>query len=282
MPGQGSTFRFTIPLSGTRDNSAATSMVGHSAATSGPTVLVVENDSHALDLITHFLTDAGYRVVSATSGEEALRIARELQPDAITLDIVLPDCDGLLVLAKLKNESTTRDIPVVVVSITDRSEVGFSLGASEWLVKPVERGALIRAVKSSTSSQDSEARKHILIVDDELQAREYLTSLLVPLGFDVATASGGAEGIARTREMNPDLIVLDLMMPDVNGFQVVDTLRRDPDCQQIPILIVTSKELTAEDQNVLRRTVDGVASKGGREELLAQLNVLCPLPEGVA
>jgi CheY-like chemotaxis protein len=145
-------------------------------------------------------------------------------------------------------------------------------------VKPVDRGALLAAI-GATAGEDVEPERYkILVVDDEAQAREYVSDLLTPLGFQVVTASGGREGIDMLSAEKPDLLILDLIMPDMTGFQVIDELRDTPDTSHIPILILTSKELSASDRRALRSTVDAVVSKGGREELLAQLQALCPAP----
>ncbi len=281
--GVGSTFRFSVPAARMESDDAV--MVqdpeGMNHAGSERLVLVVENDPHARDLITHYLHDAGYDVATAATGDEALRLARELRPAALTLDIVLPDSDGLAVLARLKQDEATRDIPVVVVSITDRREVGFSLGASDWLVKPVDRGALLRAIRSTALELQGAGTRVALVVDDEQQAREYLRDLLTPLGFRVVTASEGREGIALVESEQPDLLVLDLMMPGVSGFEVAEAVRRMPQGHDMPILILTSKELTSTDRSALRRTVNAVVRKGGRDELLEQLRAICPLPTAI-
>ena len=121
----------------------------------------------------------------------------------------------------------------------------------------------------------------MLVVDDEAQAREYVCDLLIPLGFQVVTAGGGREGISRLTSEKPDLLILDLIMPDMTGFEVIDELRETPGVEHIPILILTSKELSVSDRSALRHTVNAIVRKGGREELLAQLQALCPAPAGI-
>jgi CheY-like chemotaxis protein len=175
--GTGSTFRFTMPAETALSDIFVVPATAEQSAGGGestPLVLVIENDAAARDLITLHLTEGGYRVRSASTADEAVRLARELRPDAITLDIVLPDRDGLVVLSQLKGDARTRSIPVLVVSVTDRSEIGFSLGASEWLVKPVDRQTLLLVIESTIGAPDASAHRKVLVVDDEPQAREYV------------------------------------------------------------------------------------------------------------
>jgi CheY-like chemotaxis protein len=283
--GQGSVFRFTLPYSIARAEvapAATPSGTVPGEGQTGPLVLVIDNDAAARDLIAHYLAEAGYRAVSAASGEEAIRLAHALHPAAITLDMLLPDRDGLLILAQLKSNPDTRGIPVVVVSVTDRRELGFSLGAADWLVKPIQRSALLAALQRTLRAPSSTAKPSILVVDDEPATVEYLSELLRQRGFAVLPATGGRAGIDLALSQHPDLILLDLMMPEVNGFDVVRALREDPGARDIPILILTAMDLTRADGERLGSSVQAIVAKGGPENLLTELARICPVARSAA
>lgn len=276
--GLGSVFRFTIPYPGRCSQQLAPTRAhaDDSVASGGPLILIIDNDPGARDLIAVFLQESGYSTAWADTGAAALRLAQTLTPAAITLDMLLPDRDGLLILAQLKSDPVTRDIPVVVVSVTDRRELGFSLGATDWLVKPVNRAALGAALERMVPQPATAGRPTILVVDDEVPTLEYLRDLIRGQGFDVICAAGGRAGVDIALDSQPDLILLDLMMPDLNGFDVVSTLRAHPRGEHIPILILTAKDLTAQDAERLRYSVQAVIRKGGKERLLAELARICP------
>jgi PAS domain S-box-containing protein len=276
--GRGSVFRFTIPYPGRRAKVVAPARVEAEAPITpgGPLILIIDNDPGARDLIDVFLEESGYSTAWAENGADAVRLAQSLSPAAITLDILLPDRDGLLILAQLKSNPVTRNIPVVVVSVTDRRELGFSLGATDWLVKPVNRAALGAALERMVPPRGPAGKPTILVVDDEVPTLEYLTELIQGRGFEVACASGGRAGVDIALDTQPDLILLDLMMPDLNGFDVVSILRAHPKGEHIPIVILTAKDLTVEDAERLRHSVQAVIPKGGKERLLAELARICP------
>jgi signal transduction histidine kinase/CheY-like chemotaxis protein len=277
--GRGTTFRFVLPLRvrtrvTPRPIAAPREAIVQRA--SGSLVLVVEDDQHAGDLLGHYLSEAGYRVAHASSGVQALALARSLKPDAITLDILLPGEDGLAILAQLKASPETKDIPVVVVSITEHRELGLSLGAVEWFVKPVQRDGLIKAVRRAVGVLPAGSTPSVLAVDDDPAAIELVTDLLTSQGFRVTAAHDGHQGIAAALTQRPDVIVLDLLMPGLNGFEVVRRLRDDPIGRNIPILVFTGKELTVADRAQLQDSVLAVVPKDGPAELLSQLARVCP------
>jgi CheY-like chemotaxis protein len=291
VEGKGSTFTFTLPLGmkvpepagappGTPQNPPMSPSRAHSHRTPSdhpddrrPTVLVVEDNRQASDLLNHYLTEAGYAVTHAYDGQEAIRIARELQPDAVTLDILLPREDGWHVLADLKSSPETARIPVVIVSITEDHQLAFSLGAVEYLIKPVSKRQLIDALNKATAAQTSED-KTVLLVDDDPHVIELLGGMLRPLGYRVLAASGGAEGIERAIKEKPQAIVLDLMMPHVTGFDVVNALCAHSETRDIPIIIFSAKDITEEDRRRLNNSIRGIVSKSGKEALLEELEKL--------
>jgi len=273
---RGSTFRFYLPLRAQPSAPRPAAPEPAALAQRGPLILVVEDDPRAGDLLGHFLTEAGYRVAHAASGSQAVALAKTLKPDAITLDILLPGEDGMAILGQLKGASATRAIPVVVVSITDHRELGISLGAVEWLVKPVQRDDFVTAVRRSMGPIPAGHTPTVLVVDDEAPTVELLTEALNRNGLRALSATDGRTGVELALAHRPDVIVLDLVMPGMTGFQVVRQLRDHPDGRNIPILVFTGKELTAEDRAQLLVGVQAVVRKDGAAELLMELARVCP------
>ena len=230
---------------------------------SGPLVLVVEDDPAAAELLTRQLLAAGYRTEVARTGTEALAQARRLQPAAITLDIILPEVDGWEVITRLKSDERTSSIPIVVVSVVDNPELGLALGAIDYLVKPIEANDLIQRLNRFNLKRASATDAiRVLVVDDEPANRTLLTRALEPAGFTVVPASGGREAIELARSMKPDLVLLDLMMPEVTGFDVVEALRADEATRDTPIMIVTATNLTEADKRLLNGRVSKILSRG--------------------
>lgn len=277
--GRGSVFRFTLPCEIARVEAEipeAPMPRWRRGERVEPVVLVIEDDPQARELIGHYLNEVGYAVEGVAGGKEGVERAQSLLPDAITLDMALPDQDGLIVLAQLKTNPATRNIPVVVVSMAERCEMGFSLGAVEWLVKPVERPALLRCLEEAMHRPRPEVPR-VLVIDDEPNAVQYATEVLELSGCHVLSAGGGKAGIDLAVVHIPDVIVLDLCMPEVNGFEVVRALRADPRTRDVPVLVVTAMELTQADKEQLLNSVQAIVTKGWREEFLAELTRLCPL-----
>jgi signal transduction histidine kinase/CheY-like chemotaxis protein len=281
--GKGSTFHFVLPFAFAQKsptdstspksapsvrNAVTTERDGLLPPTTKRTVLVVEDDPKACELMAYYLTEGGYAVVTAASALEAIQVAQEVNPYAITLDIVLQKEDGWQVLEKLKSQSATKDIPVVIVSITEDRQLGAAFGASEFLIKPVDRNRLVEAIAHAGAGRRA---SHVLVVDDQPETVDLLTDVLQSRGFQVTPAYNGHQGIQLAIEKKPDIIVLDLMMPDVTGFEVVQRLREHPRACDIPILIFTAKEITAEDRDRLRSQVQAIISKSGKDDLLREL-----------
>ena len=247
------------------------------AVEDGPLVLVVEDEDRAAEIITHHLEGAGYRTSRARTSDEAVTLARTLQPDAITLDIFLPDGNGNQVLALLKKGPETSTIPIVVVSISSDRELGMALGAKEWIVKPVSRDDLVSAIGRVTDLGPPGAVRRVLVVDDDPSVRELLTDLLESRGFDVLVAAGGREGIELAMRESPDLVLLDLLMPGVSGFQVIRELKATGKRDQMQIVVFTEKDLTPAEAELLRQDVEGIVAKcDGRRALLQELGRVAP------
>jgi CheY-like chemotaxis protein/two-component sensor histidine kinase len=237
------------------------------------TILVVDDDPNALDLLGRTLQGAGYHVVTCSDGSEALRLARSLHPSAITLDVIMPELDGWDVLQALKNDPETRGIPVVMVSMTDDRDMGAALGATEFLTKPIERRQLVALLeRHATASGD----RSVLIVDDTPEVREVQRRLFEQEGWQVREAVNGAEALVELSAGAPSLIILDLMMPVMDGFEFIMQARKDPEWRKIPIVVVTAKDLTDADRERLQGSVVGLIEKRGfgQAELLEQIQEL--------
>jgi CheY-like chemotaxis protein len=243
-------------------------------------VLVVEDDEAARELLTTYLRQAGYRVAGVTNGMNVVEQVRALRPAAITLDVMLPGCDGWEVLQALKADPATADVPVVIVSVVDNEHLGYALGAAAYLVKPISQSDLLRtlervcpASRPAMAGERAGAPPTALVVDDEARARELVSAFLEPAGFRVLEAPGGEAGVALAAERRPDVILLDLMMPGVSGFEVVERLKAAPTTRDIPIVILTAKDLTAADRAALNGQIATVMAKASvtRERFLAEL-----------
>ena len=269
--GRGSTFAVYLPAAAAGEKPQSIAPVAPSPAHAGPPqppppnaaaplVLVVEDDVHVSTVLRTYLEADGYRVEVVMDGQEAIQAARELLPFAITLDISLPKLDGWSVLNALKRESTTADIPVVIVSIVDNRDFGLVLGATDYLVKPIDHERLRNALRGLVTPGSPDDGS-VLIVDDDAALREVLSCLLAEDGWRVATAADGEAALAAVEQHKPSAVVLDLMMPRVDGFEVLQTLRRRPSTQDLPVIVVTAKDLTDEDRERLARNAQRVIVK---------------------
>ena len=192
----------------------------------------------------------------------------------MTLDLVLPGVDGWEVLKTLKSDIATRDIPVVIISRVDERELGVALGADDYFVKPVDRDHLLDRLRHLTSSDQTKAR--LLIIDDDATLHELLDDELTHLGYIVESAFNGESGLAAAKEHAPDVIILDLMMPGMSGFEVAGLLKGDPATARIPILVLTSKEISSDERRELQSKVAACVQKGksAREQLVAEIRRL--------
>jgi CheY-like chemotaxis protein len=265
-PGKGSTFGFALPA-GSREPTLTSvpqaaldsSLTTEPAPGPGPTVVVVEDDRQSFDLLRAYLEAAGARVVGARDGEEGLDTVRRLNPAGVILDILLPGVDGWEVLAQLKADPQTAQVPVIVVSMLDERGRGFALGAAEYLVKPVGKEQLLAALHRASAMPE---RKHTVVtIDDDPLAIELVRANLEPEGWTVLGAATGQEGLALIRERQPSAVLLDLLMPGMDGFEVVEALRADPDTKTVPVVILTSKSMTRQDKERLQGRITYVARK---------------------
>jgi len=228
------------------------------------TILVIEDDPRAASLVRVQLEAEGFHVAVVGSGERGLETAAALQPRAIVLDVLLPDLDGWNTLARLKEREATRHIPVVIVSITDEPRRGFALGAAQVLVKPVTQEDLLGALAAiGLRGMPQPGERRVLVVDDDPKAVTMVCKHLQSAGFVPLGAFGGQEAVDLVRRERPDAIVLDLMMPNVSGFDVVEQLASRADTADIPVLVLTAKLITAQDRELLRGRVQRIMEKAG-------------------
>ena len=270
-PGEGSTFTVWLPWR--EPEASATPAAPEAAAQAAPheadraaegngsaRILVIEDEASAARVMRLQLESHGYEVEVAPEAETGLRVARHWRPDAIVLDVILPGMDGWDMLAQLKEEAATQRIPVVIVSVTDEPRRGFALGASQVLVKPVERDDLLAAL-SSLGIAVSSRPGQVLVVDDDPKAVTLVTTHLEAAGFQPASAFSGEEALGIVRRQRPDLIILDLMMPHMTGFEVLDALARRPETAGIAVVVLTAKLVTEADREALRGRVQAILEK---------------------
>ncbi|MDQ6710812.1 MAG: response regulator [Candidatus Dormibacteraeota bacterium] len=249
-------------------------------STKAPVILVADNDPSVKERIEPFLSHAGYEVVIAASAQEALRKAVQLQPLAVLIDTQLPPNGGSGLVYDLRRESKTKDIPIVLTSKVNKESLPFDIGQADFLTKPIDRQQLLQMMVKFDLLADGKRGKKtpssILIVDDDPQNIRLIKAMLKPFNMEVMIADGGKAGLEIAMKKKPDLIILDLMMPDVDGFEVVSKLREDPAAAQIPILIYTAKNITSEDRERLQGNIQTIIQKGdfGKDRFLEMINNL--------
>ena len=277
VEGEGSTFTVTIPLERREDVPAEEVKSDQEVLTRAEmrgkkVLLAIDDDPNVLILLRENLEEEGYYIVGALSGDEGVRKARELQPFAITLDILMPHKDGWEVLNDLKADPATRHIPVIVLSIIDNRELGFSLCAFDYLVKPFDKATILSALQRASRAPTN----RVLVVDDEPDAVNLITQLLEDEGYQIKGAYSGEEAFHALEDEVPDIILLDLLMPQMDGFDVIQRIKTNPDWSDIPIVVVTAKDLTDADWEFLRQRVDKIIRKTGldRETLIREVQDL--------
>ena len=272
--GQGSTFTIRLPAE-VADPKAIpaprTEVLPASALPAGaPTVLVIDDDPTVHDLMQRFLSKEGVHVVTATGGEEGLRLAKTLRPAAITLDVLMPGMDGWAVLTALQADPALVDIPVIMLTIVDDKTMGYTLGASDYLTKPIDWDRLTAVLRHYPCAHPPCL---VLIVEDEAAMRDMLRRMLARAGWDVTEAVNGREALERVAENRPELILLDLMMPEMDGFAFLEALRQQEAWRTIPVVVLTAKDLTPDDRQRLNGYVERLLQKGtySQEELLREV-----------
>jgi CheY-like chemotaxis protein/anti-sigma regulatory factor (Ser/Thr protein kinase) len=259
--GHGSTFGFSIPLDRSLVAPVQPDRSGDTAD-DRPVVVVVEDDRSSAELMSLHLEAAGLRPVAVPNGTEGLTAVRELSPAAVILDIRLPGMDGWDVLGAIKGDPHTASTPVVVVSVIHERGRGFALGASDYLVKPVARDDLLAALRRLVALPvDRASRKVAVFVDDDPLALELVRLALEPAGWVVHTCTTAELAITLIRTHDPSVVLVDLLMPETDGFEVVDLLRSDPQTASVPLVVLTAKTLTPRDRELLDGRIEFVTSK---------------------
>jgi len=269
--GKGSTFIISLPVQpapAMAEVPAATAPAAPSPDSARRLVLSIDDDPDVLSLIAQELEEEGYRVIGATRALEGIDKARQLGPCAITLDIMMPGMDGWEAINKLKSDPATRDIPLIVVSIIDNKELGFRLGADEYLVKPIDKSTLLKTLRRFEGKG-----RQALIADDDPVVVDLVRQLLEEEGWQVRSAADGQQALDQIARSKPDVLLLDLMMPVMDGFETLHRLRENPETRDLPVVVITAKDLTPQEREALQQSTVRVIEKDGldRERILREL-----------
>jgi signal transduction histidine kinase/DNA-binding response OmpR family regulator len=260
--GQGSCFYFALPAVALRRAPNVREVVSSLKDGEIPKILVIEDDRDAAQLIESYLSSSGYETVHCDQPQYAMKMVTELQPDIITLDLLMKPANGWQVLLQLKRDPRTTNIPVIVISIVDQPGVGTSLGADEYLIKPVDKAALLATVRRClVSNQYSESKRPILVVEDDTATREVIAELLTAQGYAVTLAKDGAEGRAHVAAALPELVILDLILPKMSGLELLAEWRADARTVDLPVFVLTSKDLSKEEEQYLRKHAESLFRK---------------------
>jgi CheY-like chemotaxis protein len=258
-PGKSTTFIIRLPVEGVTAAAVALPAPAVVGADGRATVLVVDDDASVRGLLARILKNEGYRVISAANGVEALALAREHRPQAITLDVMMPRLDGWGALKELKADAALHDIPVIMVSILNERGMAIPLGAADFVTKPVDRQRLTAILREHCADPSNAS---ILVVEDDMPTREALCRTLGSMGYAAHATVNGRSGLDWLAENPaPSLILLDLMMPEMDGFEFLRELRKQPAFVDIPVIVVTAKELTDEDVRVLNGQTEKIIAK---------------------
>ena len=286
--GKGTTFTIRLPVAPLAEQAAARLLPeGHADTPSDsqtgkpkaqnrnalPYVLVIDDEAGSRDMMQKALEEAGYRVECAASGEEGLRLARLSPPVAVTLDVMMPHMDGWAVLSAMKADPELTDIPVVMVTLTEDADLGYALGAADYLTKPVQP---LRLASILDKYRARSSTKTVLVVEDDVPTRQMLRQMLTRAGWKVVEAENGRVGLERVAADPPSLILLDLMMPEMDGFEFTARIRANEEWNEIPIIVVTAKDITAEDRQRLEGRVTQLLQKGtyNHQALVGQIREL--------
>ena len=274
--GKGSRFSFTLPVGSALDTrsvpaGASTPARANSRSGEKPLILVVDDEASARELLASYL-DSEYRVVVAGSGAEAVEKARQLRPDVITLDVLMAKGSGFEALVELRKQPETTSVPVIILSIADQKQVGFALGATDYLVKPIHKTTLLETIRKHVSAPPGNGSE-ILLVDDDLKSLELLAEALQSAGYASRSVQSGAEALQALSQRLVAAVLLDLLMPGMDGFQVIRHIRQDEKLRALPVFVMTAKHLTAEERSLLSRDTQAVLQKNGSwsQQLVAEV-----------
>lgn len=234
---------------------------------------MVDDDPGARNLLGRFLSRDGFRVETAADGASGLRLARDLKPDIITLDVMIPDMDGWTLLSALKCDPDLAEIPVVLLTVVDEKPMGLALGVAEYLTKPIDRARLSVVLRKHTGDRTAHP---VLVVEDDAATRRVLRQELKRLGWHVLEAANGRLALDQLAAHSPELVLLDLVMPEMDGFEFLEEMRKRDGARSIPVVAITAKDLTDEDRRRLNGRVERVLHKSahGTEALLVEVRAL--------
>ncbi len=276
--GEGSTFMMVLPehVIDPKAKQNAPELSGFDVGSlpdGASVVLMVDDDLTMHDLMRRYLSKEGFRVECASSGKEGIQQARDLHPDAIVLDVMMPGMDGWSVLSTLKADPDLMSVPVIMLTMVDDKNTGYALGASDYLMKPIDRARLASTLKKYRCEHPP---CPILLVEDDPVNRELVRQILEKEGWTVAEAEDGRAALEHLKEKKPELILLDLMMPEMDGFAVVAELQAHPEWRTIPVIVITAKDISLEDHLRLKGSVEQIFQKGtfSREDLLIEVRNL--------
>src|SRR5712664_3105943 len=281
QPGEGTCFYFSLPLLAIAPDQPAQTSIPIPRARKTPRILIIEDNEATGQLIQSQLTSSGYETLKCGRPERALEMAAEHQPDAITLDLLMQPVHGLEVLLQLKNDPRTSKIPVIVVTIVDQPGVGTALGADEYLIKPVDKVTLLAAVERCLRSRGGAApARTILVVEDDISTLEMIVELLKGYGYGVSTATDGEQARVSVAQFLPELVILDLVLPKMSGFELLAEWRSNPRTADLSVFVLTSKDLTKEEEKYIHAHAESLFRKQNswREPLIRQLERVVTSP----
>ncbi len=265
-PNEGSTFTFTIPLAVSGQHKKQVGLPNVDAP--GKKILVIDDDSTMHDLLRRLTAKNGFSIVSAYSGSEGLKLAKTIRPSAITLDVLMPQMDGWAVLKALKEDPITANIPVIMLTMTDEKELGYSLGATEYMSKPVDRNTLIGTLNTLIQEHSN---AEILIVEDDKTTRQLYGKIFGSEKWQIVEAANGREALTKLEQSEPHVIILDLMMPEMDGITFLNHLRVNPSWRSIPVIVVTAKDMTEKELIEVKNKGGVIISKiGTNQETLVE------------
>lgn len=270
--GEGTRFTFTLPISSDRIETAPVAQPPIPNEADLPVVLIVDDEPAACELMAGYLVPEGFSTAAVHSGVEAMNLARKLKPACVILDILMPSGSGWETLHEFRQHPDTRDIPIIVVSIVEQRRLGMALGAADYLIKPVERESLLASVERLVRVRHSDELRCVA-ADDDPTALRLIADTLTDAGFSVDVASNGRQALEKLRVRRTDLLLLDLMMPEMDGFEVLRQCADDPTLSNVPVVVLTGKDLSQDEIDLLGRSAKGVFQKDGewRARLLANL-----------
>ena len=275
--GKGSRFIFTLPAGARTSGAQVGTGTALSRAPAGencrkPLILVVDDEIPARELLASYL-DSEYRTVSAESGEEAVKKAQQLGPDAITLDVMMPGGSGFETMIALRKNPKTANIPIIIVSIVDQKQLGFALGAADYLIKPIRKPVLLETIRKHVPYHNDEDAA-ILLVDDDPGTLALLEETLRAAGYETQSVRSGARALEVLSSKLISAVLLDLLMPGMDGFEVIRHVRQEATLKDLPILVMTGKNLTAEEAALLRHETQALLQKNGswQQQLIIEVN----------